>query len=69
MPVHNIDMDIFRARRVDRAHFLAELRKVGGQDRRGNADRLLRHDDRNNNFKKIKEIGRNSGDESRLTYG
>ena len=35
MPVHDVDMDPVGARLVDRAHFLAELGEVGGQDRGG----------------------------------
>ena len=35
MAIHHVDVDPVRARFVDRAHFLAELREVGGQDGRG----------------------------------
>ena len=34
MAVHHVDMDPVGAGLVDRMHFLAELREVGGQDRR-----------------------------------
>ncbi len=40
MPVHHVDMDPVGARRVDRAHLLAQPREVGGQDRRGDANGL-----------------------------
>ena len=35
MPVHHVDVDPVGAGGVDRAHFLAELGEVGGQDRWG----------------------------------
>ena len=35
MAVHDVDVDPVGAGLVDRAHFLAELGEVGGQDRRG----------------------------------
>ena len=36
MPVHHVDVDPVGAGRVDRAHFLAELGEVGGEDRWSN---------------------------------
>ena len=35
MAVHHVDVDPVGAGLVDRAHFLAELGEVGGQDRGG----------------------------------
>jgi hypothetical protein len=42
MSVHHVDVDPVGAGGLDRAHLLAELGEVGGQDRRGD-DKLLRH--------------------------
>ena len=39
MAVHDVDVDPVGAGRVDRADFLAELREIGGQDRRGDERR------------------------------
>jgi hypothetical protein len=39
MPVHHVDVDIVRARPVDRAYFLAQFGEIGGQDRRRNLER------------------------------
>ena len=36
MAVHDVDVDPVGAGLVDRAHFLAELGEVGGQDRGSN---------------------------------
>ena len=41
MPVHDIDMDPVGAGLVDRAHLLAELGKIGGEDRRGDDERPM----------------------------
>ena len=41
MAVHHVDMDPVGAGRVDRAHLLAQPREIGGEDRGGDADRLL----------------------------
>jgi hypothetical protein len=39
MAVHDVDMDPVGAGGIDRAHFLAQLRKIGGKDRRGDDER------------------------------
>ena len=41
MAVHHVDMDPVGAGRVDRPHLLAQTGEIGGEDRRGDADRLL----------------------------
>jgi hypothetical protein len=48
MPVHHVDMDPVGARRLDAAHLFTQLREVGAQDRRGDADGrwIGGHDDR-----------------------
>ena len=38
MPVHHVDMDPVAARLVDGAHFLAQPREIGGENRWGNDD-------------------------------
>jgi hypothetical protein len=40
MSIHYIDMDPVGAGGVDRAHFLAQFREIGTQDRRRNTDGL-----------------------------
>ena len=39
MPIHHVDMDVVGARRVERAHLLAQAREVGRQDGWGDLDR------------------------------
>ena len=41
MAVHHVDMDPVGAGGVDRAHLLAQPGEIGGEDRGGDADRLL----------------------------
>jgi hypothetical protein len=41
MTVHDIDMDPVGAGGIDRAHFLAELGEIGGEDRRGDDEWAL----------------------------
>ena len=41
MAVHDIDMDPVGAGRIDRAHLLAELGEVGGEDRRRDDERAM----------------------------
>ena len=41
MAVHDVDMDPVGAGGVDRADFLAELREIGGEDRRGDNERAM----------------------------
>ena len=41
MAVHDVDMDPVGAGGVDRAHLLAELGEVGGQDRWGDGERAM----------------------------
>ena len=41
MAVHHVDMDPVGAGGVDRAHFLAQLGEIGGQDRRGDNERAI----------------------------
>ncbi len=40
MAVHDVDMDPVRAGGVDRAHFLAKPREIGGEDGGSDADGL-----------------------------
>src|SRR5262249_59021975 len=40
VPVHHVDMHPVGAGGVERAHLLAELGEVGGQDRRGDDERM-----------------------------
>ena len=41
MAVHDVDMDPVGAGGIDRAHFLAELGEIGGEDRRGDDERAM----------------------------
>ena len=41
MAVHDVDMDPVGAGGIDRAHLLAELGEVGGQDRRRDDERAM----------------------------
>ena len=41
MAVHDVDMDPVGAGGIDRAHFLAQFREIGGQDRRGDHERAM----------------------------
>ena len=41
MAVHHVDMDPVGARGVDGADLLAKAREIGGENGRGDADRLL----------------------------
>jgi hypothetical protein len=42
MAVHHVDMHPVGAGRLDRAHFVAELGEIGGEERRGD-DQRARH--------------------------
>ena len=39
MAVHDVDMDPVGAGGIDRAHFFAQFREIGGEDRRGDDER------------------------------
>ena len=41
MTVHHVEVDEIRPRLLDRAHFFPQIGEIGGEDGRGDPNRLL----------------------------